>query len=112
MNAYVLCMTEDKTRPVDFCKNPSLIDGRRVRLDGGEEMNLLPQNVESVGEARLRALELKPGRPVIIAGLKKSVEFNGMHAVIVRSANEGKKYVVSFDQVCILDLCTYFYDRY
>jgi len=105
-------MTEDKTRSMDFCKNPSLIDGRRVRLDGGEEMNLLPQNVESVGEARLRALELKPGRPVIIAGLKKSVEFNGMHAIIVRSANEGKKYVVSFDQVCILDLCTYFYDRY
>lgn len=43
---------------------PGLKDGDftrfRVRLDGGEEMNLLPQNVESVAESRSRSAEHKP----------------------------------------------------
>lgn len=44
-----------------------------------------------------RSIELQPGRPVKISGLKRAVELNGVRATVVRSSDEGKRYVVRFE---------------
>lgn len=69
----------------------------RVRLDSGEEMNVLPENLDHV-TSESRRVELKVGRSVRVAGLRKSVEYNGMRAKVVRSVEDAERYVVRLEQ--------------